>query len=370
MQFIVARELLLKLLKQVSGIVEKRAADNPVWGHILLVANSDRLEIYALGPAVELSTTIELDVVLQGSALVPFRQFFDICKALPATQPISLDARDSKLYIEAKNSKFTLNTLAVDSFPSLSMFQAHEVLADFSLPKSSLILLISKTAFAMAEQDVRYYFNGMLLECDGNNLISVAADGHRLAKNSITLEHVAPPFRIIIPRRSVLELSRLIVDSSQEQIQIKLVKNYIQFKLQDVCFSSKLLEGKFPDYTRVVARQQGCTFSAKRDSLKEAFTRASALFNEKFKGVRIKLGNNSLKVLASNAEHDNAEEDIQIEYTGQELEVGYNIKYLIDFLSVIVADTVQFTFNEQNQSTLIETSNPDDGAYVLMPVRM
>jgi len=372
MQFAISRETLLKLLRMVSGAVERRQQQNPILSNVLLRLDSSVLYVIATDQEVGLVAEQALDSVVQqqGAITVPFRKLNDICKALPDGSELKLEVQDDRCVIKSGRSRFVLATLPAEKFPDIQKISRDDSVCSFIVPKKQFRWLVARTAFAMAEQDVRYFLNGMLLEVKQDKLFSVAADGHRLAMNYITLDAPdLPAMRVIVPRKGILEIMRL-VDEDDAELQLTIVASHIQAHSGGVTVTSKLLDGKFPDYERVIPRDGTKIVIGNRERLKEAFHRASALFSEKFRGVRLRMSAERLLVLASNPEHDQVEEDLEVEYNGQDLEVGFNVRYLIDFLSVVQSDLVRFTFSDANKSTLIEeVGEGANGAYVLMPIR-
>jgi DNA polymerase-3 subunit beta len=371
MQLAILRETLLKLLRIVSGAVERRQQQNPILSNVLIRATESVLYITATDQEVELVAEQQLDSITQtGEITVPFRKLNDICKALPDSSELLLEAQDDRVVIKSGRSRYDLAGLSADKYPDVQNITSAGTVCKFTVDKKQFSWLVARTSFAMAEQDVRYFLNGMLLEVKQQKLYSVAADGHRLAMNYITLnEPGLPAMRVIVPRKGILEIMR-IVDEAEADLQFTISANHIQVHSSSVTVTSKLLDGKFPDYERVIPRDGNKIIVGNRERLREAFHRASALFSEKFRGVRLKMSPERLMVLASNPEQDQVEEDLEVDYQGQEMEVGFNVRYLIDFLSVVQSDLVRFTFSDANKSTLIEeVGEGANGAYVLMPIR-
>lgn len=372
MQFAILRETLLKLVRMVSGAVERRQQQNPILSNILLRVTEDTLYVIATDQEVELVAQQALpgEIIEPGEITVPFRKLNDICKALPDGSQLQLEVQDDRFIIKSGRSRFVLATLPAVNFPDIQKIHREDATCTFSVPKKQFRWLVARTAFAMAEQDVRYFLNGMLLEVKQDKLFSVAADGHRLAMNYIALNAQGlPAMRVIVPRKGILEIMRL-VDEDDADLQLTIVASHIQAHSGGVTVTSKLLDGKFPDYERVIPRDGDKVVIGSREHLKEAFNRAAALFSEKFRGVRLRMSSERLMVLASNPEQDQVEEDVEVEYSGQDLEVGFNVRYLIDFLSVVQSDLVRLTFSDANKSTLIEeVGESANGAYVLMPIR-
>ncbi len=369
MRFAISREIMLKLLRIVSGAVERRH-QVPILSNVLLRATADTLSVVATDQEVELIGTEQLSTIQDpGAITVPFRKLSELCKALPEAAELLFEVQDDRLLIRSGRSRFALATLPAEQFPDVQIFQDEEHSCKIVIPKKQFRWLVVRTAFAMAEQDVRYFLNGMLLEVKNNKLFAVAADGHRLAMNYLELEQQdLPPRRVIVPRKGILEIMRML-DEDDNELCITILANQIRAESRGVTITSRLLDGKFPDYERVIPRDGTKVVIGNREKLKEAFHRASALFSEKFRGVRLRMSQASLMVLASNPEQDEVEEDLEVDYQGQDIEVGFNVRYLIDFLSVVQSDLVRFTFSDSNKSTLIEEVGGQGGAYVLMPIR-
>lgn len=374
MRFTILRETFLKQLRAVGGAVEKKQSQvSPILANILIKVTPDTVSLTTTDQEVELFSggTLEREhTILAGAITVPFRKLMDICKALPEGIELTISLEEERVIIRAGRSRFTLSALSAEQFPSIE-----EDMSAFPLIVSQLALrkLIDSTAFAMAEQDVRYYLNGMLLEVkmgpEGSFLYAVAADGHRLAERSMNLSSNAQMLRVIVPRKGVLELQRALQEIDGN-VNLYIGSNHMRVVMEDLTLTCKLLGGRFPDYERLIPKEGTHKVLGKRELLKNAFLRASALFSEKLRGVRLLLSPGSLKILATNTEQDDVEEDVEVDYTGEVLEVGFNVKYLIDFLSIIQTDLVKFTFSGPNSSTRIEGVGGESGVYVIMPMRI
>ncbi len=374
MRFAIQREAFLKPLRVVAGVVErKHTQTSPVLLNVLIKVDGKKLCLTATDQEVELVSEgrLEESAAENGAITVPVRKLMDICKTLSDGQSLSVIEEQDRITVRAGRSRFTLSTLPASEFPNsndqVGNFQ-------FTLSKKNLKSLLEQTCFAMAEQDVRYYLNGMLLEVRDNKLYGVAADGHRLAFGFVPLQlnvnvNVTETVRVIVPRKGVLELQR-ILDDSEEEVRIVFGENHIRVITQDVQLTSKLLDGRFPDYQRLVSTDGDKVFVGRREALKESFQRAATLFSDRFKGVRLRLTHNCLKILATNAEQDEVEEDVEVEYSGDELEIGFNIRYLIDFLTVIQTEMVKFTFSDATSSARVEGVGAASGVYVIMPMRI
>jgi DNA polymerase-3 subunit beta len=337
----------------------------------LLVLKEDWLSLTGTDLEVELVGRIQLAVAGEesGEVTVPARKLLDICKSLPEGSDIKFSAKENKVAVRSGNSRFTLSTLPAREFPNVeNSIGTHQL----TLKQGQLKRLIDRTGFAMAQQDVRYYLNGMLWELDSKQLRVVATDGHRLAmctlkdKISVTGEGGV---QMILPRKGVLELARLLVDDEAE-IQINIGSNHIRATTGDFTFTSKLVDGKFPDYEKVVPRSPTNILKGSRQELRQAFTRTAILSNEKFRGVRLKLTANTLDIVANNPEQEEAEETVPVDYSGETLEIGFNVSYLLDVLGVLSGDQIKLSLADPNSSALLEESDEGDSLYVVMPMRL
>ncbi|MGI9286827.1 MAG: DNA polymerase III subunit beta [Pseudomonadales bacterium] len=367
MKFTINREELLKPLNVVVGVVERRQT-LPILANVLLSLDDTALSVLGTDLEVELIGRVGLDSgVESGQVTVPARKLFDICKSLPEGSIIKLHQEEQKLKIESGRSRFTLATLPAGDFPNIDD-EAGQI--EFSLTQAQLKHLIDRTAFAMAQQDVRYYLNGMLFELTRDSLRLVATDGHRLAM--CTLEEVkgiSDSRQVILPRKGVIELSRLLQNGDQP-IKLSVGRNHLRAETVEFKLTSKLVDGKFPDYDRVLPLGGDKTVHGARDEMRQAFSRAAILSNEKYHGVRLVLSNETLQIVASNPEQEQAEDTIGVDYQGDSLEIGFNVNYILDVLAVVEDETVKFTLSDANSSALIEESNASDSVYVVMPMRL
>jgi DNA polymerase-3 subunit beta len=371
MRFTIQREAFLRPLRAVVGGVERKQSSHtsPILLNTLLQVQDDHFSLTTTDQEVELVAVGKLEVPaeINGAVTVSVRKLMDVCKTLPEGVNLSFVEAEGRITLRAGPSRFTVSTLPVCEFPNLDEQLGK---CQFSIPKKILRLLIEQTCFAMAEQDVRYYLNGMLLEVSKGYVYGVAADGHRLALGKAALAQTdSETIRVIVPRKGILELQR-ILDETEEEIKIILGSNHIRVITKDVQLTSKLLEGRFPDYHRIVLTEGDKIFTGRREVLKEAFQRAAALFSDRFRGVRLRLTEGYLKILAISAEQDEVEEDVEVDYVGSELEIGFNVKYLIDLLNVIQTDLVKFTLSDSNNSARVEGIGTDSGIYVIMPMKI
>ena len=367
MHFTIQREALLKPLQLVAGVVERRQT-LPVLSNVLLVVEGQQLSLTGTDLEVELVGRVTLEEPAQpGEITVPARKLMDICKSLPADALIDIRIDEQKLLVKAGRSRFSLSTLPANDFPTVEEGPGS---LTFNLMQSRLRRLIERTSFAMAQQDVRYYLNGMLLEVSANVLRAVATDGHRLAMCSMEAGiEQADKHQVIVPRKGILELARLLTEQDGT-VSIVLGQHHIRATTGEFTFTSKLVDGKFPDYERVLPRGGDKVVVADRQGLREAFSRTAILSNEKYRGIRLQLASSLLKIQANNPEQEEAEEEIAVDYNGGSLEIGFNVSYLLDVLGVMTTDQVRLILSDANSSALVQEFDNDDSAYVVMPMRV
>jgi DNA polymerase-3 subunit beta len=366
MKFTVNRETLLKPLQQVIGVVERRQT-LPVLGNLLVVAGNDGLQITATDLEVEIQSRVTIETQEAGEITLPARKLVDICKALPENASIQLSIKDQKAQIRSGKSRFTLTTLPAADFPLVEPLEGD---CRFTLSQSRLKELIERTQFSMAQQDVRYYLNGLLLEIANTRLRAVATDGHRLALCDMPADvKVSEPRQVIVPRKGIQELMRLL-ESSDETVQIDVGTNHIGISNATIRFTSKLVDGRFPDYDRVVPKGGDKLVVADRELLRQALSRTSILSNEKYRGIRLNLEKNNIKIQAHNPEQEEADEEFEVEYEGSGLEIGFNVTYLLDVLSSIRSEKVEITLSDSNSSCLVREPGSEQYRYVVMPMRL
>ena len=366
MKFTISRETLLKPLQMVNGVVEKRQT-MPILSNLLLSATPESLTMIGTDLEVEMVTKTQMENAEPGEATLPARKFVDICRALPDGAMVEVTVAGDKATIRSGKSRFTLATLPVVEFPNVDEINNP---FSFNIAQRYMKDLIDKTSFAMAQQDVRYYLNGMLLELADNTLRAVATDGHRLSMSEVGTEHnPAELIQVIVPRKAVMELSRLLEDSDA-MVEVQIGSNHIKFTLNDVTFTSKLIDGKFPDYDRVFPKNSDKQVVANRTLLRQALTRTSILSNEKYRGIRLQLSPGVLHTMAHNPEQEEAEEELEVNYQGGELEIGFNATYLLDALSVVGTDEVKIWLSDANSSCLIHGLDDEQSKYVIMPMRL
>jgi DNA polymerase-3 subunit beta len=367
MKFTVSRDDLLTPLNLVAGVVERRQT-LPILSNVLLVLDGEHLSLTGTDLEVELIGRVKLPKAGEnGELTVPARKLVDICKSLPEGSEIQFAAEDGKVTVRSGRSRFTLSTLPAREFPSLEDgLGTHQ----FSLKQGQLRRLIDRTGFAMAQQDVRYYLNGMLWELKSGQLRVVATDGHRLAMCTLPSQlQTDSDAQVILPRKGVLELARLLMNEDAD-IAIVIGSNHLRATTDHFTFTSKLVDGKFPDYERVLPRAADKVVIGSRLDLRQAFTRTAILSNEKYRGVRLKLSPESLEIVANNPEQEQAEEVVPVTYQGDVVEIGFNVSYLLDVLGVLSGEQVKLSLSDPNSSALLEETEGDDSLYVVMPMRL
>jgi len=362
----IPRDALLKPLQAVSGIVERRHT-LPILANVLLERRNGKLHVTATDLEMQITAIADLEGKDGQATTVGARKLQDLLRALPDDAQINLDATGSKMTVRAGRSRFNLQTLAATDYPRISVGQ--EQLQSLTLAQRDFRSLLRLAEFAMAQQDIRYYLNGMLLVVDSGSLQAVATDGHRLSWASLAIAGDFTRAEVILPRKTVLELAKLLEDSDTP-VTIDILANQARFRFANVELVSKVVDGKFPDYNRVIPTGHGKRIELDRVTLLSALQRAAILSNEKFRGVRLVLADGQLRIICTNSEQEEAEEELPVEYAGETLDIGFNITYLLDVLSNIGTDTVHIAFGDYNSSALVTLPGRDDYKYVVMPMRI
>ena len=366
MKFKAQRETILKPLQLVIGVVERRQT-LPVLSNLLVVADNNRIALTGTDLEVELVANVELDLVEPGEITLPARKLLDICRTLPEHAELELSVDGERALLRSGRSRFTLATLPAAEFPTVDEINLD---LEFQLPQRELKRIIDKTQFSMAQQDVRYYLNGLMLEMGGNQLRSVATDGHRLAVCDAELDIAgADGQQVIVPRKGIQELNRLLEDSDAP-VTVQVGSNHIRVQLDQLRFTSKLIDGRFPDYERVLPKDSDKEILADREIFRQALVRTSILSNEKYRGIRLQLDAGRLRVQAHNPEQEEAEEEIEVEYDGPELEIGFNVNYLLDALNALSSSQARLSLRDANSSCLIQEPDASKCRYVIMPMRL
>lgn len=367
MKFTASREAILKPLQTVVGVVERRQT-MPILSNVLVAVRGSQLSMTATDLEVEMVAEGEVDGQDDGEVTVPGRKFHEICRALPdgAKLDVSLGSGE-RLTVKAGRSRFTLSTLRAADFPLTEGIATKQTVR---AAKQELRRLIDKTQFSMAQQDVRYYLNGLLLETEHKTLRAVATDGHRLAMSEMELaEPVTHDEQLIVPRKGVLELNRHL--EGEGEAELSLGMTHIRAKFDGVRLTSKLIDGRFPEYTRVIPANPQNVIKADRRLLREALQRTAILSNEKYRGVRLELSENSVMLQANNPEQEEAVETVEVEYAGLAMEIGFNVNYLLDALAATDSEQVEIGLTDGNSSCLIREPGGSNGTkFVVMPMRL
>ncbi|HEX7327111.1 MAG TPA: DNA polymerase III subunit beta [Casimicrobiaceae bacterium] len=362
----IARDALLGPLQAVSGIVERRQT-LPILANVLLERRDGKLHVTATDLEMQITAVSEIAGKDGEATTVGARKLHDLLRALPDDAQLSVDVSGSRMTVRAGRSRFNLQTLAAADYPRISV--GTEKIQSLSLAQSDFRALIRLAEFAMAQQDIRYYLNGMLLVIDGGSLQAVATDGHRLSWASLAVGGNYTRQEVIVPRKTVLELSKLLADTDAP-VAIDILANQIRFHFGNVELVSKVVDGKFPDYNRVIPTGHTRIVEVERTALLSALQRAAILSNEKFRGVRIVLGDGALRIVCANSEQEEAEEELPVDYHGEALDIGFNITYLLDALSNLASEHISIAFGDAASSALITMPGRDDYKYVVMPMRI
>ena len=367
MKFTISREAFLKPLQLVVSVVERRQT-LPVLSNVLIHLDGNQLSLTGTDLEVEIVGYAQLEGASEsGEITVPARKLVDICKSLPDKAVINFSEDGGRMLITSGRSRFTLSTLSASEFPSVEEGAGQ---VEFSLTGVILKRLLEDTAFAMAQQDVRYYLNGMLWEATTGTLRAVATDGHRLA-----MSHADMPFELpekvqaIVPRKGVMELSRILHDD--DTVSVVIGANHVRVQGAEFRFTSKLIDGAYPDYERVLPRSGTKFINGTREELRHGFARAAILSNEKYRGVRLQIEGNLLKITANNPEQEEAEEELVVDFEGDgSLEIGFNVNYLLDALNALKGENARISLTDSNSSALMESPDFPGAVYVIMPMRL
>ncbi len=367
MDITVYREALLKPLQAVSGVVEKKQT-LPILSNVLLSVKDDHLLLTGTDLEIELVGVVKLESrSSEGITTVSVRKLFDICRTLPDGSLLRLTLEKNYLVVRASDSRFMLNTLPAQDFPTL---ETSEYPIQFTIKQRFLKNLFSKTHFAMGHQDVRHYLNGAFLDIGKGAIKCVAADGHRLALSTIHDENIGQvQANVILPRKSVLELTRLLASDDDSDVAVNIGESRVRISTPDFIFTTKLINAQYPDYNRLIPRGSQ-TATGDREVIKQALTRASILSNEKFRGVRFQLEPSKLRITANNSDQEQAEEGLSLDYAGTSMEIGFNVAYLLDIMSAISSKLIRCVFMTPNDGVLIESADDDESIYVVMPMRL
>lgn len=361
------REVLLKPLNNVTGIVERRHT-LPILSNLLVNIKQQEMHLTATDLEMQISLKVHSDMEGELNTTISAKKLLDICRSLPESTLIEMHSQDNRITLKAGKSRFNLQTLPAADYPLMSKATGSAI--RFSLPQSELKRLLKQVEFAMAQQDIRYYLNGLLLEVQGDQLHVVGTDGHRLSYTSTTLESSFDKTEVILPRKTVLELSKLLDDQADAPVVIDVLNGQVSFEFADIQLISKVIDGKFPDYNRVIPNGHQNTFMVNRLQILSALQRASILSNEKYRSIRMVIAAQQLKLISTNTEQEEAEEELDIQYDKAPLDIGFNVTYLIDVLNNLADEQIQFAFADANSSCLITASSDPHYKYVVMPMRI
>lgn len=372
MKFMIGRDALLTPLQLVAGVVERRQT-LPVLSNLLFAVRGNLLRLTGTDLEVEMVATLTLAEAAgaanqDGDITIPARKLLDIVKSLPAGSELKFEQDGQKIILKCGRSRYSLATLPASEFPNVEQGSGRQTL---EIEVAALKRLIDNTAFSMAQQDVRYYLNGMLLEVTADRLRTVATDGHRLAMADAQLNTgVADRVQVIVPRKGILEMSRLLAEAGDARAKLTLGSNHLRVEYGTLTFTSKLIDGKFPDYERVLPKNADKAVFASREELRLALSRAAILSNEKYRGIRFALSSGTLGIAANNPEQEEAHEEIAVDYTGAELEIGFNVSYLLEVLNTLKSARVKVALGDANSSALLSDAESADTCYVVMPMRL
>jgi len=362
----IPRDALLKPLQAVSGIVERRHT-LPILANVLLEQSDGRLYVTATDLEMQITAHSDLPGKEPQATTVAARKLQDLLRALPDDAQLTIDGTANRMTLRAGRSRFNLQALPAADYPRIGVGQ--DQVQALTLPQREFRGLLKSAEFAMAQQDIRYYLNGMLLVVDKGSLQAVATDGHRLSYASIAIPGDYTRQEVILPRKTVLELGKLL-EESDDEVKIDLLANQVRFRFGSIELVSKVVDGKFPDYNRVIPVGHAKQIELTRAELLQALQRAAILSNEKFRGVRLVLGSGQLKIICTNSEQEEAEEELEVGYQGEALDIGFNITYLLDVLHNLGTDKVVLAFGDANSSALVTMPERNDYKYVVMPMRI
>jgi DNA polymerase III subunit beta len=366
MKFIINREALLTPLQQIVGVIEKRQT-MPVLANVLMVVSDDFLALTGTDLEIQIVSKVGVTEAQAGSITVPARKLLDLCRLLPNGSDIHLEQKNDKVKVLSNRSKFSLSCLPAEHYPE---FAESDMEKQFPINAGKLKNALEKTIFCMANQDVRYYLNGLMLNISNNKIKLVASDGHRLSIFEDKLEHeTGYEARIILPRKGVLELYRLL-DNLETELTVMFSNNNIKITIDHLVFTAKLVDAKYPDFGKVFQQAFYEPISLPKQVLKESLTRVAVLANEKFKGVTFDIAPGSMKISTHNPEHDEAEEDISIDYTGEPLSIAFNAQYLLDAVSNLASDSAVLTIASNASSCFIDEPNQCEYKFIVMPMRL
>ncbi len=366
MNILINREDILKPLQIVGGVIEKKQT-LAVLSNLLIKSDGSTLTFIGTDTEIEMVSFLPFETPEPFEVTLPARKLIDICRALPENAEIKFTtSENSRVTIQSGRSRFLLSTLPVEDFPNIDALKNP---SEFSIEQYKLKKLLENTTFAMALQDVRYYLNGLLLDISMNKIKAIATDGHRLAFSEIECSTNDQNSKAIVPRKGILELARLLEDND-EQVYISISNNHIQIKTKNMSFTSKLIDGNYPDYNRVIPSNSNKEAIINRDSLKQALTRTSILSNEKYRGICLVFSDNLLQIDTHNPEQEEAEEEIEIIYSGENLKIGFNVTYILETISTLNTENIHLFLKDPDSSCLIIGEGDHSSKYVVMPMHI
>ena len=370
MKLTISKEILVEQLNHVVGAIDKKHTSK-ILENIFIRATENKLQLVGTDLEIEISAEIEMTADTLGQITASAQKFFDICKALPKDSLILLETDDKqRLQIKGRRSRFELATLPADEYPLLDDIPIKQ---EITIPEKILKNLLDKVSFSMANQDVRYYLNGMLLDFSKNNILAVTTDGHRLAitKNTeLTNSIIELEQKIIVPRKGILELTRLLDSSSELPITLQLSDNHIRVNKDQIRFTSKLIDGKYPDYQAAIPTNCELSIELDREQFRDTLARVSILSNETFKGIKIKLYDGTMFIQSNNPDNESAEEEMDVSYSGDVFEIGFNVTYLLEAINHLEGDSIIFELFAPDTSAVLYSSADIDTQYIVMPVRL
>lgn len=365
MKFVITQEQLLQGLQFVNGVVERRQ-NVPILANILLRVENNQLWLTGTDLEIELTSCVSvLDIQQSGTTTVSGRKLMDICRSLPADSQLIFTQEEGKILVSSGKSRFGLTTLSAADFPLTSM---DKEAATINISQAQLLQLLEATYFAMAQQDVRYYLNGLFFEFSVNTIRAVATDGHRLALRSMNFQQKVPATQFILPRKGIMELIRLLDKDNTDSLQLQASANTLKLSGPDFTFVSRLIDGRFPDYQRVIPKNGDKIAQVDRDALRQVLQRVAILSNEKYHAVRLHFQHSLLSIHATNTELEEAQDELAIDYSGAAIEMGFNVNYFLDVLSVLPSGKVKITLSNPENSILIESDQLAEATFVIMPM--
>ena len=366
MEISLTREELFKPLGYVTGVVERRQT-LPVLSYVLLRQHGGEMTLTGTDLEIEVIAKIRRSDNADLEMTLPARKLFDICRALPAGAEIRIKKEGEKAVVKSAKSRFVLATVPVTDFPYIQVSQWEQAL---TIKQNDLKRLFEQTHFCMAQQDVRYYLNGLLFELVDKKLRAVATDGHRMAVSELPLEKIAKAERqIIVPRKGIQEMMRLLKDDDT-LVEVQFGTNHLRAQTEDLVFTSKLIDGRYPDYTKVIPHSQSKLLHLPREPFRETLSRVAILSSEKYRGVRLSLSNKALRVTAHNPEQEEAQEEVSADYSGEDMEIGFNVNYMIEAISALNSEQIIFGLNDPNSSCTLTSPDTRYPQYVIMPMRL